>query len=99
MVHHSCDLCGRVIHEERFVAKIEVAAAFDPDELTEADLDIDHLEEVAAQIESLESTGEFVLEETGPRFFEYDLCRSCCQQYLKSPITPQKRTRLNFSQN
>ena len=99
MIHYTCDLCGCSINEERFVAKIEVTSVLNDQDLTEDDLDSDHLEDIAAQIESLESTGEFVLEETGPRNFQYDLCHSCCQQYMKAPLAPAQRARLNYSQN
>ena len=48
MIHHSCDLCKRLIDTEqdvRYVVKIEVYAALDP-ALDEADDDRDGLQEV-----------------------------------------------------
>ena len=38
MMQFTCDLCGRVIQRERFEAKLEVTAAYDPDEITSADV-------------------------------------------------------------
>lgn len=99
MIHYTCDLCGRSIQDERYVAKIEVSAAFDPDELTEDDLVEDHLQQIADTIEEMETTGEFELEETGPKLFQYDLCHSCCRRYLKSPLQPAPALRLNYSDN
>ena len=48
MIHHSCDLCKRLIDTEqdvRYVVKMEVYAALDP-ALDKADDDRDGLEEV-----------------------------------------------------
>ena len=35
MLHFSCDLCGRPLSDRRYVVKLEVFAAFDPDEVVE----------------------------------------------------------------
>lgn len=99
MIHYSCDLCGRNIREERYTAKIEIAAAFDPEELTEEDLDVDHLEQIADAIAEMESTGEFELEDTGPKVFQFDLCPACRLRFLKSPLGPVRTARVNYSKN
>ncbi len=99
MVHYTCDLCGRSIREERFVAKIEVAAAFDPEELTDEDLSVDHLEHIAETIAELENTGDFALDETGPKTFQFDLCPGCCRRFLQSPLGPVRAARVNYSKN
>jgi hypothetical protein len=99
MIHYTCDLCGRAIREERYVAKIEVAAAFDPEELTESDLDVDHLEQIAETIAETENTGDFDLEETGPKAFQFDLCTSCCRRFMQSPLGPVRASRVNYSKN
>ena len=44
MLHFTCDLCGLQLGDRRFVAKLEVYPAFDPEELDEDDLDVDHLQ-------------------------------------------------------
>jgi len=49
MLHYSCDLCGKDMTDGadgRYVVHMEVFAAHDPAELTDADLGDDHLEEV-----------------------------------------------------
>lgn len=99
MLHFTCDLCGQPLNDERFVARIEVHPAFDPDEITEDDLDSDHLEEVAAMIEQMELTGEDPLEECSTKTFRYDLCRSCHCQYVRDPLGRERQRRLNFSEN
>jgi hypothetical protein len=99
MLHFTCDLCGRTIDQERYIAQVEVAPAFDPDEVSESDLDADHLEVVADSLAELESTGDFVLEDFGPKKFRFDLCPSCWKRYQKDPLGRESLRRLNFSQN
>jgi hypothetical protein len=99
MLHFTCDLCGRSIDQERYITRIEVAPAFDPDQVTEEDLDADHLEEIAESLAELESTGDFELEDFGPKKFRFDLCPHCWKRYLKDPLGRDSLRRLNFSQN
>jgi len=99
MMQFSCDLCGRVISRERYEAKLTVSAAFDPEELTAADLDSDHLEAIAADLDALEDTGEFELEETGPKEFRFDLCPACARRYVQDPLSREAKRRLKFSKN
>src|SRR5947209_13958237 len=50
MVHFTCDLCGKDLTscgDPRYVVKIEAYPGFDPTEITEDDLDDDHMEEVS----------------------------------------------------
>ncbi|WP_437191764.1 hypothetical protein [Planctomicrobium sp. SH527] len=100
MIHYSCDMCGRSIREERYAVKIEVAAAFDPDEITESDLDVDHLQQIAATLDELESTADFNLPDTGPKLMQFDLCAHCVGRYVKSPLSAKRSgIRPNYSQN
>lgn len=49
MMHFTCDLCGREMRpgvDPRYVVKIEAYAAHDPVEITDEDLDEDHIEAV-----------------------------------------------------
>ena len=41
MLRYSCDLCGQPLGERRFVVKLEVYPAYDPEELGQEDLDAD----------------------------------------------------------
>lgn len=100
MVQFTCDLCGRVIARERYEAKLEVAAAFDPDEITAEDLDTDHLQAIAESLDELDGTGQFEVEQTGPQRLRFDLCGPCLQRYLKDPLGRESFRRFKlFSQN
>jgi hypothetical protein len=99
MIHYTCDRCGCAIRDERFVARIEVSAAFDPEEISEADLDEDHLEQIADTIAQMESTGDFDLDSMQPKRMSFDLCPNCCCKFLDKPIGEDRKVRLNFSQN
>ena len=99
MLHFSCDLCRRPISEERYEARLEIAPAFDPEQLSPADLDADHLEEIADSIAAMESTGEFEVEDLSPKTFRFDLCPTCYQRVLSDPLGGQARRPFNFSKN
>jgi len=95
MLHFSCDLCGHQLDDRRYVVKLEVFPAFDPDELTEEELDSDHLAEVAEVIQEMEATGNMELEDHSTK----DLCPRCHQRFLKDPLGRDAMRRLNFSEN
>jgi len=99
MLHYSCDSCGRDISRERFVVRVEVTPAFDPDQIEEDDLDTDHLEKIAETIEAMESTGDFGLEDCGARSMKFDLCPACRERFVGDPLGQDSRRRLSFSQN
>jgi hypothetical protein len=100
MLHFSCDLCGRRLDEgRRYVAKVEVYPAFDPDEIEESDLDADNLEELAATIEAIEAGEPSPAEDCGPHDFRFDLCPHCHKRYLNDPLGRDALRRLNFSEN
>jgi hypothetical protein len=99
MIHYTCDQCGKKIGHERYTVRIEVQAAFDPDELTPQHLEEDHLAAIAAEIEALDSTSEFSLEDPAYKSFQFDLCETCCQTYVKAPLPRTLATRPKFSHN
>ena len=99
MKHYTCDLCGRPISDERYTARIEVAAAFDPEKLAPVAPDDDHLDQIADEIDALEDTAQFSLPETGPKQFEFDLCTTCQRKFLRDPLNRTSRKQLNFSPN
>ena len=99
MLHFTCDLCGQQLGDRRFVVKLEVYPAFDPEDLDESDLDADHLQEVAALIQEMESTGKSPIDDCEAKQFRYDLCPHCHRKYVKDPLGREALRRLNFSKN
>ena len=59
-MHITCDHCGKQLRsgQDHFVVKIEVFAAHDPAEITEADLEEDHMEAVSQLLQEMEETDE-----------------------------------------
>ncbi len=99
MLHFSCDLCGQQLDDQRFVVKLEVFPAYDPEQLDEDDLDVDHLQEVSETIQKMESSGNFQLEDCSTKNLRYDLCPGCHVRFLKDPLGRDALRRLNFSEN
>jgi hypothetical protein len=99
MLHFSCDLCGRQLDDHRYVVKLEVFPTFDPEAIDESDLEADHLQEVAEELDKMEDTGKKDIEDCEPRDFRFDLCSSCRCQFLKDPLGRDALRRLNFSEN
>lgn len=99
MLHFTCDLCGLQLGDRRFVAKVEVYPAFDPEEFDEEDLDADHLQQISESIEEMETTGQSPLEDCGSKDFRFDLCPHCHQKFVSDPLGRDALRRLNFSEN
>jgi hypothetical protein len=99
MLHYTCDLCGQKVEERRFVARLEVYPSFDPDEITEEDLDTDNLSEISELLADMELTGELNLDSVEPKSFRFDLCRECCRSYVKDPLARHRQGRMRFSEN
>jgi hypothetical protein len=103
MVHVTCDLCGkelRVQEDQRYIVKIEVYAATDPFEITEEDLDEDHMEAVSELIQDDEE--EALLEpqeELARQTRRYDLCPTCRKKFLKDPLNREANLHFDFSEN
>jgi hypothetical protein len=98
MLRFSCDLCGKDLllgSDARYVVKMEVYAAHDPAEVTEDDLDADHLEEIG-QLLSEECPDA----EPSPAFkkLRYDLCPSCHKRFLADPLGREVQ-KFDFSEN
>jgi hypothetical protein len=101
MLHVTCDCCGRELRagENHFVVKIEVFAAHDPAELTEADLDEDHMEAVSQLLQELEEKEEVATLEPVSRQLRYDLCMDCRTRYLRDPLCKEAAQKFHFSEN
>ena len=99
MLHFSCDLCGKPLGDRRFVVKLEVYPAFDPEDFDEEDLDADHLQVISEMIEEMEATGKGELEDFSTKDFRFDLCPHCRQRFVNDPLGRDALRRLNFSKN
>lgn len=98
MQHFSCDQCGKDLlngSDVRYVVKMEVFAADDPAELTNDDLDVDHLEEIG-QILS-EDASESILTPAYKKL-RYDLCSGCHKKFLDDPLG-RDSMKFDFSEN
>ena len=102
MLHFTCDLCGKELEDgaHRFVVKIEVFAAHEPAEITEADLDEDNLEAVAQQLQESPDDSAGSVREPLTRNFRYDLCSVCRKRYERAPLRREVAAqKFDFSEN
>lgn len=102
MVHFTCDLCGKDLtatNDPRFVVKIAAYAGFDPNQITEDDLDDDHMEAISEILRHEESNP--APEDEPPTFkgFRFDLCANCHGKFLKDPLGRELLRTLDFSPN
>lgn len=101
MLHITCDHCGRSLEacETHFVVRVEIFAAPDPLTMTEADLDIDHMEAVSQSLDELEEAGYPESADLGAHELRFDLCRGCRARYLRDPLGRDNAQKLHFSEN
>ena len=103
MLHVTCDLCGKVLRpgdDQHFVVKVEVFAAQDPAEITEADLDEDHMEAVSELLREMEdnlTVGDDL--ERPTQHFRYDLCPRCRKKFASDPLGKEGAQKFDFSEN
>lgn len=102
MVHFTCDLCGKDLSpsgEPRYVVKIATYAGFDPNQITDEDLDEDHMEAVAELLRRDEAPGQG--EPNAPTYkgFRFDLCSECHARFLKDPLGKELLRSFDFSKN
>jgi hypothetical protein len=103
MLRVTCDLCGKELRPgqgQHHVVKIEVFAAHDPAELTEEDLDADHVEEVGQLLRDMED-GLCDPEQVEParQNFRYDLCPACKKRFVRDPLSKETAQKFDFSEN
>ena len=102
MLHVTCDCCGKELRpgdDPNYVIKIEAYAAHDHAEITEADLDEDHMEAVSQVLEQMEEMDAEPPLEPTTRQFRYDLCPECRARYLKDPLGKESAQKFDFSEN
>ena len=98
MIRYSCDMCGKDVTaaaDGRYVLKMETHAVPPSEDLTDADLDADHLEAIGELLSSDED-----LPEPAPagQSFDYDLCPACHGKFLANPLNVQM-PKFDFSEN
>ncbi len=101
MMHFTCDLCGQVIHpqeDQRYVVKIDVFPSGNPAQLTDADLQDDHMEEVSAILQQIEE-GQALDLPAPTQHFRFDLCCECHKKFVRRPLGRESANKLSFSQN
>ena len=102
MIRYSCDLCKRELDPDsdlRYVAKIEVYAAFDPMADDEESDDREHLQEIQDILERLDEGDDDQLGDDLYREMRFDLCAECRKKFLKNPIGRETVTAFDFSKN
>ncbi len=83
-----CDRCGQLIEEGalRYIAKIQVYAAYDPLNVDFADMRRDHTNEIKEILKRCEELSEEELMQDVYVDFQFDLCRACQRSYIKEPL-------------
>lgn len=103
MLRYTCDVCGKDLRpgdENRYVVEMETYAAHDPAELTEADLDQDHMDAIGQILHDMDEAG-FEPDEPTPAFkkLRYDLCPTCHKKFLRDPLNKEASQKFHFSEN
>ncbi len=103
MLHVTCDLCGKELclgDDHRYVVKIEVFAAHDPAEITEADLEEDHMEAVGQLLRDMEDNlADPEADDPAHHNFRYDLCPQCRKKFVRDPLAKEVAQKFDFSEN
>lgn len=89
-----CDACGETLLIEsdvRYVLKIEGLAAYDPLEITQADLEKDLEGEMKRLLEALATKSAEEAEEEVYKLFRFDLCPRCWRRYARDPLEGLKK--------
>lgn len=88
MITRICDKCGQPIEEGalRYIAHIQVYAAYDPLNITFDDLTQDATEEIKKIIEQCQGMTEEELMRDVYVEFHYDLCPTCQKKYISNPL-------------
>ena len=77
----------------------EAYAGFDPNEITEDDLDDDHMEAVSQLLRRDEGLTSEELEAQVRKGFKFDLCSCCHVKFLKDPLGREYLHSFDFSKN
>ena len=89
-----CDMCGKellVDEDVRYIANIEVYAAYDPLELTADDLAKDHKAELTRLVEKLKGVDAKDAEDSVHKRIVLNLCPGCQKVYIRDPLFRELR--------
>ena len=83
-----CDRCGQLIEGGalRYIAKIQVYAAYDPLNIDFEDMTRDHTNEIQEILKRCEDLTEEELMQDVYVDFQFDLCATCQRSYIKEPL-------------
>ena len=102
MMHFSCDVCGKDMTPdgaERYVLKMEAFAAADPAELTDDDLNPDHVEAMARMLSDLEAADEEPALPPTCKKMRFDMCPHCFRKFVNDPLGRETAAKFDFSPN
>ncbi|MBN1268738.1 MAG: hypothetical protein JXB04_04060 [Kiritimatiellae bacterium] len=88
MLNRACDRCGQPLEEGalRYVARIQVYAAYDPLNITFEDLEQDHEAKIRQILDECKDLSEEELMREVYVDFKFDLCPACQKAYIKDPL-------------
>jgi hypothetical protein len=84
-----CDACGATLladEDVRYILRIQGFAAYDPLEITRADLKRDLEGELRAILDELSRKSAEEAANEVHRSFQFDLCPACWRRYLEDPL-------------
>lgn len=86
-----CDRCGQPLDESapRYIAKIQVYAAYDTLGVSFDDVTRDHTDEIRKIVEQCKDMTEEELMRDVFVEFQFDLCRPCQRAYIMEPLPAQ----------
>ncbi len=102
MIRYICDCCKRELDPNtdiRYVVKIEVAAALDPQDCQHEEADRDYLDEIQQYLEHLHQMDNSELHEDVYREFRFDLCSDCYKRFVRNPLGREPAKAMQFSKN
>lgn len=103
MIRYSCDVCKRNLNPEsdlRYVVKMEIIAALDP-EVSEDAEDRDHLQEIQDILERMEDADDDRIGQDVYQQLRFDLCPECRRKFMRNPLGREavKAKAVGFSKN
>lgn len=102
MIHFTCDLCGKEMassNGDRYVVKMEILPALDPDDGWDEELDDDPMESIAELLQRDGDAGFDDLENQRRSALRFDLCPGCRKKFLRDPLGRETLHQIHFSEN